>query len=56
MVGDSVVKDVEGALAAGLGAVWINRNAHSRPPDQTEPVEISTLEELPEALAGLGLP
>jgi putative hydrolase of the HAD superfamily len=25
MVGDSVPRDIDGALAAGLGAVWINR-------------------------------
>lgn len=26
MVGDSISKDVDGALAAGLGAVWVNRS------------------------------
>jgi FMN phosphatase YigB (HAD superfamily) len=31
MVGDNVAKDVEGALAAGLDAVWINRAARPRP-------------------------
>jgi phosphoserine phosphatase len=29
MVGDSLERDVEGALAAGLRAVWLNR--HGRP-------------------------
>ena len=29
MIGDSLERDVEGALAAGLRAVWINR--HGKP-------------------------
>lgn len=51
MVGDSIAKDVDGALAAGLGAVWVNRNGHSAPADRAEVVEISTLNDLPEALS-----
>ncbi len=50
MVGDSIAKDVDGALAAGLGAVWINRNGHSAPADRADVVEISTLSDLSEAL------
>lgn len=50
MVGDSIAKDIDGALAAGLGAVWVNRNGHSAPTDRADVVEISTLSDLPEAL------
>ena len=50
MVGDSIAKDVDGGLAAGLGAVWLNRNGHSAPADRTDIVEISTLSDLPKAL------
>jgi putative hydrolase of the HAD superfamily len=49
MVGDSISKDVDGALAAGLGAVWINRNG-APPADRSDLVEISTLNDLPAAL------
>jgi putative hydrolase of the HAD superfamily len=50
MVGDSIAKDVDGALAAGLRAVWINRNGSPTPPDRADLVEISTLSDLPNAL------
>lgn len=50
MIGDSIARDVDGALAAGLGAVWINRNGSSPPSDRPDVVEISTLDELREAL------
>lgn len=55
MVGDSISKDVEGALAAGLGAVWVNRSGRSAPPNRTDLVEISTLSDLPRALGSSGL-
>lgn len=32
MVGDSLGSDIEGALAAGLGAVWFNRRGAQAPP------------------------
>jgi putative hydrolase of the HAD superfamily len=51
MIGDSIAKDVDGALAAGFGAVWVNRNGHSAPADPADVVEISTLSDLPEALS-----
>ncbi|MBW8060258.1 MAG: HAD family hydrolase [Solirubrobacterales bacterium] len=51
MVGDSISKDVDGALAAGLGAIWVNRDGRTAPPDRTNLVEISTLGDLPSALA-----
>lgn len=50
MVGDSIAKDVDGALAAGLDAVWVNRSRHPLPPDRPDLVEISTLGDLPDAL------
>jgi putative hydrolase of the HAD superfamily len=45
MVGDNLAKDVEGALAAGLDAVWLNRAARPRP-DGFAGREIATLAEL----------
>jgi FMN phosphatase YigB (HAD superfamily) len=50
MVGDSVEKDVRGALAAGLSAVWVNRSQRSRPEDLGVP-EVTSLDQLPLALA-----
>lgn len=52
MVGDSISKDVDGALAAGLGAVWINRRGCPPPPNRTDLREVSTLSDLPQALSG----
>jgi putative hydrolase of the HAD superfamily len=52
MIGDSLERDVQGARAAGLHAVWLNRSqrpAAGPPP----PVEIDSLLGLPEALATL---
>ena len=46
-VGDSLTADVAGAKAAGLGAVWLNRDGLARPPSDPEPDhEIRTLTEL----------
>jgi putative hydrolase of the HAD superfamily len=53
MVGDSLANDVDGALAAGLGAVWVNRDGESRPADRDDIVEIADLHALPGVLAGL---
>jgi putative hydrolase of the HAD superfamily len=52
-VGDHPEFDVDGARAAGLAAVWLNRNGHAwpaslEPPERT----ISSLSELEEMLAG----
>jgi putative hydrolase of the HAD superfamily len=47
MVGDSIAKDIDGALRAGLGAVWINRNRSSPPPNRFDLAEIATLSDLP---------
>lgn len=54
MVGDSISKDVDGALAAGLGAVWVNRCRRSAPSNRPGLVEITTLDDLPGALASAG--
>jgi putative hydrolase of the HAD superfamily len=35
MIGDSIPKDIDGALAAGLGAIWVNRDGR-RPPANLE--------------------
>lgn len=51
MGGDSIVKDVDGALAAGLRAVWIKRTGQPAPSDRPDLVEISTLNDLPSALS-----
>jgi FMN phosphatase YigB (HAD superfamily) len=52
MVGDSLRNDVDGALAAGLGAaVWVNRDGRPRPADRPDLREIAGLGELPAALA-----
>jgi putative hydrolase of the HAD superfamily len=51
MVGDNLEKDVDGALAAGLRAVWLNRDGKERPPDRSDVVEIGDLAALPATLA-----
>ncbi len=53
MIGDSLPKDIDGALAAGLAAVWVNRDGHPAPPHQANLAEISTLTDLPDALSDL---
>jgi putative hydrolase of the HAD superfamily len=50
MVGDNLVKDVEGALAAGLDAVWLNRDGKERPADGAHVREIGGLDQLPAVL------
>jgi phosphoserine phosphatase len=48
MVGDTLGRDVAGARAAGIMAVWLNRRQSTRQPDQPEPdQEITTLADLP---------
>ncbi len=53
MIGDSLPRDIEGARAAGLRAVWLNRHGHPQPADQPTLPEISTLADLPATLAQL---
>jgi putative hydrolase of the HAD superfamily len=54
MVGDSIPKDVDGALAAGISAVWVNRSRSSTAGARDDLVEISTLSDLPDLLEGPG--
>lgn len=54
MVGDSITKDVQGAIAAGLGGIWLNRNGRLNPASPSSLVEIAALSELPSALDSLG--
>ena len=42
--------DVDGALGAGLGAIWVNRDGRIASPDRTNLVEVSTLGDLQSAL------
>lgn len=53
MIGDNLTRDVDGALAAGLHGVWVNRRRIKRPPDRPDLVEVTTLSELPSALQTL---
>lgn len=52
MVGDNLERDIDGALDAGLRAVWLNRDGAARPPARPDLVEISTLAELPALCQG----
>jgi FMN phosphatase YigB (HAD superfamily) len=52
-VGDSITKDVNGALAAGLGAVWVNRSGRAAPAGRAALIEVSTLGDLPDLLGKL---
>jgi putative hydrolase of the HAD superfamily len=54
MVGDSMACDVDGARAAGLDAVWVNRLGRHRTSGELDVHEVATLAELPAALAELG--
>ena len=51
-VGDSIANDVEGALAAGLTAVWLDRYGDASPPPAGAH-RIASLAELPELLLEL---
>lgn len=55
LVGDSWTDDIEGALAAGWTAIWVNRTGKPRPdhdPD-AELVEVADLALVPEVIARL---
>ena len=54
MVGDTLERDIAGAHAAGVRAIWINRFGLPRPADD-DVVEISGLNELAAALANYSL-
>jgi FMN phosphatase YigB (HAD superfamily) len=51
MIGDSLTRGVDGAIAAGLQGVWVNRSGQPRPTDRTDLVEVTTLSDLPAVLA-----
>jgi putative hydrolase of the HAD superfamily len=53
MVGDSLSRDIDGAIAAGLQAVWVNRSGRAHPPDRPDVPEIATLRDLPRTLREL---
>jgi putative hydrolase of the HAD superfamily len=53
MIGDSLTRDIDGAIAAGLQAVWVNRSGQPRPTDRPDLVEVTTLSDLPAALASM---
>jgi putative hydrolase of the HAD superfamily len=53
MVGDSLARDVDGAIAAGLRGVWVNRSGSPPPEDRPALVEITTLSDLSAALASM---
>ena len=49
-VGDDLTDDIEGAIAAGLQAVWINRSDQTAVPENPPEFQISTLSTLTEWL------
>jgi putative hydrolase of the HAD superfamily len=53
MVGDSIRRDIEGATAAGLRAIWVNRSGADKPEDAPQIAEITTLADLPHVLRSL---
>ncbi|MFN7958099.1 MAG: HAD family hydrolase [Holophagaceae bacterium] len=55
MVGDSWVDDVEGAVAAGWTAIWVNREPKPRPDhDPDHPIyEVRSLDRVPELIQSL---
>lgn len=50
MVGDSMTRDIDGAIAAGLQAIWLNRFRRPRPAERPDVTEITTLTDLNGAL------
>lgn len=56
-VGDHPRHDVQGALNAGIHAVWLNRDGSAWPQDEPVPhAEIRSLVQLPQAMARLAMP
>ncbi|WP_123605927.1 HAD family hydrolase [Micromonospora sp. Llam0] len=52
-VGDSIPHDVVGPQTAGLRAVWLNRRGESCPAEVCPDAQITSLAQLPDALADL---
>jgi putative hydrolase of the HAD superfamily len=53
MIGDSLRRDIDGALAAGLSGIWVNRPGDPRPAGRANLLEISSLSELAAVLSRL---
>jgi putative hydrolase of the HAD superfamily len=53
MIGDSLARDVDGAIAAGLQGLWVNRSGQPRPADRPDLIEVTTLSDLPAALGSM---
>jgi putative hydrolase of the HAD superfamily len=53
MIGDSLTRDIDGATAAGLKGVWVNRSGQPRPTDRPDLVEVTTLTDLPATLESM---
>ena len=53
MIGDSIARDVDGAIAAGLQGIWVNRSGQPRPSHRCDLVEVTTLNDLPAALGSM---
>jgi len=47
MIGDNLTRDVAGALASGIKAIWINRHGQTSPDSQVEFLEVDSLAALP---------
>jgi putative hydrolase of the HAD superfamily len=50
MVGDSMTRDIDGAITAGLQAVWLNRFRRPCPAERSDVTDITTLTDLSAAL------
>ena len=50
MVGDTLERDIEGAVATGIHAVWIDRNTDAEAPDGLPYARVSSLTEILEML------
>ena len=46
MVGDTLERDIDGAVAAGIHAVWIDRNTDAEAPGGLPYARVSSLTEL----------
>ena len=50
MIGDTLISDIQGAQAVGMKAAWVNRAGHTRSDDIIPDLEVSSLDELRQAL------
>jgi len=55
MIGDSQSKDVQGAQAVGIKAIWLNRDNTPRRDPITPDLEVNNLEEIPRKAVTAGL-